>query len=84
MVMSVRMPVVVAAAMTAGGVSPVFRLKRLVHLGHCQVHGAQHLHQHVVRLNFQVIGLEFDGYMAVAQVVGWVFRSIVTGHSGLS
>jgi hypothetical protein len=33
------------------------------------VHGAQHVGQHMVGLDFQVVGLQLDGHMAVAQVV---------------
>ena len=42
----------------------------LAHLGHVQVHGAQHVGQHVVGLDLQVIGLQLDRHVAVAQVVG--------------
>ncbi|MCY1371598.1 hypothetical protein D9M69_587480 [compost metagenome] len=34
------------------------------------MHGAQHVSQHVVGLDLQVVGLQFDGHVAVAQVVG--------------
>ena len=57
--------------MTAAcGVGAAFGLKGLVHLVHDQVHGPQHVGQHVVGLDLQVVGLEFDGHMPVAQVVG--------------
>ena len=57
-----RMPV--AAVRTA------FRLKRFVHRHHRHVHGSQHVGQHMVGLNLQVVGLQLDGHMAVAEVVG--------------
>jgi hypothetical protein len=57
-------------AMPAGGVGAVLGFKGLLHGLHDQVHGAQHVGQHVVGFNLQVVGLELDGHMAVAQVVG--------------
>jgi hypothetical protein len=36
---------------------------------HNQMHGLQHLGHHMVRLDFEVVGLEFNRHMAVAQVV---------------
>ena len=60
--------VVVAAGavlMPAVGVSPrgiraVFRLERLVHGMHDQVHGAQHVGQHVVGLDLQIRKIQAD------------------------
>ena len=37
---------------------------------HDQVHGTQHVGQHVVGFNLQVIRLEFNGYVPIAQMVG--------------
>jgi hypothetical protein len=51
-------------------ISTVFGLKAFMHLIHDEVHGTQHVGQHMVRLNLQVIGLQLNGHMAVAQVVG--------------
>jgi hypothetical protein len=34
------------------------------------VHGAQHVGQHVVGLDLEVVGLQLDGHVPVAQVVG--------------
>ena len=59
----VRMSTVVA-------IRTAFRLKRFGNLHHGHVHGPKHVSQHMVRLDFQVVRLEFDGHMAVAQVVG--------------
>ena len=35
-----------------------------------QVHAAQHIGKHMVGLNLEVVGLQFDRHMAVAEVVG--------------
>ena len=45
-------------------------LEWLIHRSHLQVHSAQQIGQHVIGLDLEVIGLQFDGHMAVAQVVG--------------
>ena len=55
--------------MTRYAVRIAFRLKRLADLIDDQMHGAQHVSQHMVRFNFQVIGFEFNCHMAVTQVV---------------
>lgn len=70
MAVIVVMAVVVPAKVPTGGIGAVFRFKRFIHLGHDQVHGAQHVDQHMVGLDLQVIGLELNRHMAVAQVVG--------------
>ena len=59
-----------AMIVPAGCIRAVLRLKGLFYSVHDQVHGAQHGGQHVVGLNLQVIGLEFNRHMPVAQVVG--------------
>ncbi len=72
-------------------VRTTFRLKRIVGRHHRQVHAAQHLGQHWVRLYLEVIWLEFDGDVAVAQVVGGtcevegasVFAAGANQHDGL-
>ena len=70
-VVIVAMPMSMAAMrMATAGVGAVLRLKGLVHRVHDQVHGAQHVGQHMVGLDLQVVGLEFNRHMAVAQVVG--------------
>ena len=51
-------------------VRTTFRLKGFMHRHHGHVHGAQHVGQHMVGLDLQVVGLELDGHMPVAQVVG--------------
>ena len=67
MCMAVRM----SMAMTArgAGVGAAFGFKRLQDFMNRQAHGAQHVRQYMVGLDFQVVGLELDGHMAVAQVV---------------
>lgn len=45
-------------------------LKGFGHFNHRHVHGAQHVGQHMVGLDLQVVGLQLDGHMPVAQVVG--------------
>ena len=51
-------------------VGTAFRLKRHISLHHGHVHAAKHVGQHMIGLNFQVIGLQLNRHMAVAQVVG--------------
>ena len=51
-------------------VRTVFRFKRFVDSHHCHVHVAQHVGQHMVGFDFQMVGLQLDGYMPVTQVVG--------------
>ena len=68
MFMGIAMSMVVTTPMLA--ISTVFGLKAFMHLIHDEVHGTQHISQHMVGLNFQMVGLQFDGHMAVAQVVG--------------
>ena len=62
-------PMAVPAAMPCR-ISTAFRLKRHVLFGHDQVHSTQHVGQHMVGLDLEVVGLQLDGHMAVAQVVG--------------
>ena len=57
------MPTVVA-------VSATLRLKRLRHRHHRHVHGPQHVGQHMVGFDLEVVGLQLNRHMAVAQVVG--------------
>ncbi len=47
-----------------------FRLKRFIDGFNRQVHGAQHVGQHRIRLYFQVVGVRFNRHMAMAQRVG--------------
>jgi hypothetical protein len=70
MVVIVTMAVVMAMAVTAGRIGAAFGLEGVLGFGHGQVHGAQHVGQHVVGLDLQVIGLQLDGHVSVAQVVG--------------
>ena len=73
MTVFMRMPVI-RVGMTdvrcVFAVSTVFRFKRFVDSHHRHVHVAQHIGQHMVGFDFQMIGLQLDGHMAVAQVVG--------------
>jgi hypothetical protein len=57
-------------AVPAGRIGAAFGLEGVLGFGHGQVHGAQHVGQHVVGFDLQVIGLQLDGHVAVAQVVG--------------
>ena len=52
------------------GIGSVFRLKCLVSGVHDQVHGAQHVGQHMVGFNLQMVGLELNRHVAIAQMVG--------------
>lgn len=56
--------------MPALHVGPTFRLKGLLHRVDGQVHIAQHLGQHMVGLDLEVVGFEFDRHMPIAQVLG--------------
>ena len=69
MPVSVAMPMVVPHHRVVAIRTP-FGLEGFLHLGHGHVHGAQQVGQHVVGFDLEVVGLEFDGHMAVAQVVG--------------
>ena len=62
----VRMPM----SMAANAVGATFGLKRFVDFDDDQVHGTQHVGQHMVGLDFQMVWLELDRYMAISQVVG--------------
>ena len=68
--MIMRVAVAVTMCVPTGGVCAVFGLKAFVYRVHDQVHGAQHVGQHMVGLDLQVVGLELDGHMPVAKVVG--------------
>lgn len=65
-VMSVSMG---AMVVTASSVSATFGLERFVGFSHGQVHGAQHVCQHVIGLDLEVIWLQLDLHVAVAQVI---------------
>jgi hypothetical protein len=56
--------------MTARGVGATLGLERCVGFLHGEVHGAQHVGQHMVRLDLEVVCLQLDLHVAVAQVVG--------------
>ena len=51
-------------------ISATFRLKRRAGLLHHQAPTAQQFGQNMVRLDLQALGAEFDGHVAVAQMVG--------------
>ena len=76
--MRMAVPVIVVVPMCVTGmptvaaviaIGPAFRLEGLRHLHHRHVHGAQHVGQHMVGFDFQVVGFELDRHMAVAKVV---------------
>src|SRR6185369_1206402 len=71
-VMLVRVAVMLGSMRMPGlrAISPALGLERGHGLFHVQVHGAQHVRQHMIGLDLQVIGLELDRHMAIAQVVG--------------
>jgi len=68
MPMCIAMSMVMTTPMLA--ISAVFGLKTFINLVDDEVHGTQHVGQHMVGFDFQVIGLQFNGHMAVSQVVG--------------
>ena len=51
-------------------VSATFRLEGFFHSVHNEVHRPQHLSQHGIGFNFEVIGFEFYGHMSITQVIG--------------
>jgi hypothetical protein len=51
-------------------ISATFGLKGLIDCVHNQMHGSQHVSQHGVGLNLEVIWFEFNGDMPIAQVIG--------------
>ena len=74
-VMFVVVCVVVAMAvrpmrMPLAAVCTAFGLKRFLHGHHGHVHGTQHVGQHMVGLNLQVVGFQFNRHMAIAKVIG--------------
>lgn len=60
----------VAMCVAARGVGAALWLKRGGLLCHRQVHGTQHVGQHMVGFNFEVVRLQFDLNVPVAQVIG--------------
>jgi len=73
MILCVAVPMSMVAVAIMGHMAAVgtaFRLKRHISLHHGHVHAAQHVGQYMVGLNLQVIGLQLNRHMAVAQVVG--------------
>ncbi len=81
MVMTVRMGVVMRMSMSVtvvavavighmAAVGTAFGLKGQVRFDDGHVHAAQHVGQHMVGLDLEVVGLQLNGHMAVAQVVG--------------
>ncbi len=70
MVVPMSMPPMAVSTTMPRCVRTAFGLKRQVLFGHDQVHGAQHVGQHMVGFDLEVVGLQLDGHMAVAQVVG--------------
>ena len=73
MCMIMRMVMRMAMRMThqcPTAIGTALGLKRLQHILHDQVHGIQHLGQHMIGFELEVIGLELQRHMAIAQVVG--------------
>jgi hypothetical protein len=70
MIVAVVMSMFMAMAVPGRRIGAALRLEGLVHRVDDQVHGSQHVGQHMVGLDLQVVGLELDGHVAVAQVVG--------------
>lgn len=68
--MAVPMLMAVTVSVTAARVRPVLRLKRLLDRVHDQMHGPQHVRQDMVRLDLQMIRLQLDLHVAIAQVIG--------------
>ncbi len=62
--MTVSMP------MTSTLISAAFWLKRRRRFHHVEVQAAQHLRQHVVGFDLQMIGLQVNTHVAVAKVIG--------------
>ena len=56
--------------MGVAAVRTPFGFERFLHTHHRHVHGAQHVSQHVVGFNLQVVGLQLNRHMAVTEVVG--------------
>ena len=59
-----------AMRMSVAAVRATFWLKRFMHRHDRHMHGAQHVGEHMVGLNFQVIGLQLNGHMSIAKVIG--------------
>ncbi len=68
MCIAMTMAMVVTTPMLA--ISTVFGFETFTHLVDDEVHGTQHIGQHMVGLDFQMVWLQLNGHMAVAQVVG--------------
>ena len=66
MVMAITRPV----AVFARSVGATLGLESTVLFRHHEVHGTQHVRQHMVGFQLQVVGLQFQRYVAVGQVVG--------------
>jgi len=62
--------VAVAVVMPASRVGAGLRLKTLAGFGHDQMHSPQHVGQHMVGFNLEMVALQFNLNMPVAQVVG--------------
>ena len=67
MVMVVSMSPMAVPTTMPRCVGAAFGLKRQVLFGHDEVHGTQHVGQHMVGFDLEVVGLQFDGHMAVAR-----------------
>ena len=70
MAVLVFMRVAMIVPVPARAVGATLGFEGFLRFDHGQVHGAQHVGQHVIGFDLQVVGLEFDGHVAVAQMVG--------------
>lgn len=68
--MCVGLTMRMASMAVAGGIGTTFWLKGLAHFGHDEVHGAQHVGQHMIGLDLQMVALQLDRYMAISKMVG--------------
>ena len=69
-IVAMLMPAMVVPTAMPRRIRTAFGFKGRIGGGHDEVHGAQHVGQHVVGFDLEVVGLQLDGHMAVAQVVG--------------
>lgn len=69
-IVSVAVRMTVAVPMAPRRIRTAFGLERRLLRGDDEVHGAQHVGEHMVGLDLQVVGSQLDRHVAVAQVVG--------------
>jgi len=69
-IVAMPVPVPVPVGMAGAGVGAGLGFKGRVRLADDQVHLAQQIGQHMIGLELQALGLQFQLHMPVAQVVG--------------